>query len=90
MATNAYNSRWTPELRLQVEKLASQGLKMRDIGAQVGMTKNQIVGWLNRNHYDGPTMEDRIKAMHAKLDAVGGRPAPLSLADRLELEGTTH
>jgi transposase-like protein len=68
MATNASNSRWTPELRLQVEKLAAQGLRMREIGAQVGMTKNQIIGWLNRNYYDGPTMEDRLDALHAKMD----------------------
>lgn len=67
---NASTSPWTPELQARVAELAAQGLTMQKIGDALGMTKNQIIGWRSRNCYDGPTTNDRLDAMHAKMDAA--------------------
>jgi hypothetical protein len=42
------SSPWTPELQLTVRRLFAKCLTTSEIGRQVGMSKNQIAGWLDR------------------------------------------
>jgi hypothetical protein len=74
---NASNSPWTPELQATVRRLFVEGVITREIGRQVGMSKNQIIGWLNRHElkgrdrdYDGPTTLDRLRAHQDKMNAA--------------------
>jgi hypothetical protein len=45
---NASNSPWTPELQATVRRLFAKHKTATEIGRQVGMSKNQIAGWLDR------------------------------------------
>jgi hypothetical protein len=68
-------SPWTSELQETVRRLFAEGINTKEIGRRVGLTKNQIVGWLDRHdlkyrEYDGPTTLDRLRAYHDKLDAA--------------------
>jgi hypothetical protein len=45
---NASNSPWTPELQATVRQLFAKHKTATEIGHQVGMSKNQIIGWLDR------------------------------------------
>jgi hypothetical protein len=60
---NEQNSPWTPELQNRVIALQSLGLSRSQIAAQVGMTKNQITGWLDRRaHPERTTYAWRVLA----------------------------
>jgi hypothetical protein len=68
-------SPWTSELQETVRRLFAEGITAREIGRRVGMTKNQIIGWcdrqgLTRRARHVPTTLDRLRAYHDKLDAA--------------------
>jgi hypothetical protein len=81
MQPNRTNSPWTPELQKCVLGLAGKGMSATAIAGEVGMTKNQIIGWFNRHHiggfrrpnrkpYNGPTTVDRLRAWHDKMNKL--------------------
>jgi hypothetical protein len=48
---------------------------MKQIADRLGVTKNAIIGKLDRlrdkdSEYEGPTTMDRLQALHDRLDAV--------------------
>jgi hypothetical protein len=48
---------------------------MKQIGERLGMTKNAVIGKLDRlrdkdSEYDGPTTMDRLQATHDRMDEV--------------------
>jgi hypothetical protein len=59
------------ELIAEVGALRAENLTMREIGLRLGLTKNQVVGIINRHHH-APirTLDDRLDAVHARFDAM--------------------
>jgi hypothetical protein len=85
---NAAKSPWTPERQETVRRLFAKRLTTSEIGRQVGMSKNQIAGWLDRqglkrrepNPYRLTRREqDRERKLTARCDYDG----PTTL-DRLQ------
>lgn len=68
-------SPWTSELQETVRRLFAEGIIISGIARHVGMTKNQIIGWLDRHDlkrraHAVTTTLDRLQKYHDKLDAA--------------------
>jgi transposase-like protein len=70
-------SPWTPEVQETVRRLFATGIFITEIARHVGMSKNQVSGWLDRHDLKRKapaplpaTLDDRLCAYHDKLDAA--------------------
>jgi len=73
---NQCNSIWTSELHAELVTLFEEKLSTAEIGRRMGLTKNTIIGRLNRcgmrrrGEYMGPTSMERLDMLRDEMDAV--------------------
>lgn len=75
------DSPWTPDVKARALELAEIGMKAEAIGAELRLTKNQVIGWFNRNHRGAllysvnkvklkSTMKNRLQVLNDKMDRL--------------------
>ena len=73
----------------RILEMFEQDLSLSEIARRIGCTKNTISGYVWRQgwsrKYAGPTSEDRMNALHARMDAVMAETAALRAAGKLYL-----
>ena len=73
---------WTAEQTERVYKLYREGFGASEIARRLGLTKGAVIGkmwreaWCVRDAAAVQTMEDRLAALHAKMDEVMALPVP--------------
>jgi hypothetical protein len=84
-------SPWSKEMKDRVRGLAREGFSAGAIGRQVGLTKNQIIGWVDRNCPAGTLHGRQPKRGRHKYPSVriNTRPLPKWAAEPCDYDGPT-
>ncbi|MCL1902295.1 MAG: GcrA family cell cycle regulator [Alphaproteobacteria bacterium] len=71
------NEAWTPAVLNKVKTLLTRGLSTAEIGKKIGMSKNAVVGKLNRLGWNAKSFDAPVKKPSAGKSApVKAKPAP--------------